>query len=147
MDSNPETKRWFDLQMKRELQRCHVIFTTNSLAGSRAMTDINPRYVIMDESGATPEYETFVIAARNPKTILLVGDFMQLPPVIQSQKVKRRIGESMMERLWRNTLTPRRQLVYQYRFDRQFESFLNKYIYNDQSRTCISHSSETARRY
>jgi len=74
-----------------------------------------------------------VIAARNPETLLLVGDFMQLPPVIVNQKVKDRIGTSLMERLWHNTVVPRRQLIYQYRFDRQFESFLNEFIYNAQS--------------
>ena len=133
MDTNLKTKRWFHLQMQKELRQCHVIFTTNSLAGSQAMTDVSPRYVIMDESGATPEYETLVIAARNPSTMLLVGDYMQLPPVIKSQDVKNKIGESMMERLWRYTKTPRRQLIYQYRFDRQFEEYLNQYMYNEHS--------------
>ena len=135
MDSDAATKRWFHTQLKHELKQCNVIFTTNSLAGSQAMTDIKPRYVIMDESGATPEYETFVVAARNGPNVpmLLVGDFMQLPPVIKSQKVKRCIGVSVMERLWRNTVVPRRQLVFQYRFDPLFESFLNTFIYNEQS--------------
>ena len=116
-----------------------VIFTTNSLSGSRSMTNVHPRYVIMDESGATPEYETFVIASRNPGTLLLVGDFLQLPPVIKSQKVKDRLGMSVMERLWHYTVAPRRQLVYQYRFDPKFESFLNTFIYNEQSRMSPIH--------
>ena len=133
MDSDPATKRWYQFQMRQELKRCNVIFTTNSLAGAQGMTDIYPHYVIMDESGATPEYETFVIAARNPDTLLLVGGFMQLPPVIVSEKIKKYIGTSLMERLWHNTAVPRRQLIYQYRFDRQFEEFLNEFIYNEQS--------------
>ena len=59
--SDPAIKKWYNRQMKQELQRCNVIFTTNSLAGSQGMTEIHPRYVIMDESGATPEYAVVLL--------------------------------------------------------------------------------------
>ena len=131
--ANEETKRWYDKRIREELRSCDVIFTTNTLAGTQYMAEIRPRIVVMDEAGATTEIETFLIAARNPETMVLVGDYMQLPPVIKNPKVGQRIGMSLMERLWRYTNVPRRQLLYQYRFNTTFEGYLNEYIYNSES--------------
>ena len=133
MGASAETKRWYDKRIKEELRKCDVIFTTNTLAGAQYMSEIRPRKVLMDEAGATTEIETFLIAARNPDTMLLVGDFMQLPPVIKSREVRNIIEWSLMERLWRFTNVPRRQLLYQYRFDPKVEGYLNEFIYNKES--------------
>ena len=76
-----QTKNWIRQRMILKASTLQIIFTTVALAGSTVLKEINMTQLLMEEAGATPEYSTVPSLAKNPETVLLVGDFMQLEPV------------------------------------------------------------------
>ena len=83
--------------------------------------------LVMEEAGATPEYSTTCIPAlsRNPTTTLLIGDFMQLEPVIVCPEVKEILAQSLFQRLWYTDI-PKWQLQLQYRLPESVIPFFNE---------------------
>ena len=124
-----QTKNRIRQRMILKASTLQIIFTTVALAGSTVLKEINMLQLLMEEAGATPEYSTVPSLAKNPDTALLIGDFMQLEPVIICPEVKEILAQSLFQRLWFTDIE-RRQLQLQYRLSRSVISFFNDIVYN-----------------
>ena len=109
--------------------KMQIIFTTVALAGSTVFKEISMTHLLMEESGATPEFATVPSLAKNPQTALLIGDFMQLEPVILCHEVKAVLIQSLFQRLWFTDI-PKRQLQVEYRLPGSVITFFNDTVYN-----------------
>ena len=124
-----QTKNWIRQQMIIKASKMQIIFTTVALAGSTLFKEINMTHLLMEESGATPEFSTVPSLAKNPHTVLLIGDFMQLEPVILCHEVKAVLVQSLFQRLWFTDI-PKRQLQVEYRLPGSVIAFFNDTVYN-----------------
>ncbi|XP_058270980.1 probable helicase senataxin isoform X1 [Hemibagrus wyckioides] len=129
----------------RLLLDAHVICCTLSTSGSGLLESAFRRLghepfscVIIDEAGQAKETETLIPLLYRCQNLILVGDPMQLPPTVVSQKAKE-LGydQSLMARVWKslfnlNThLSPSIFLRVQYRMHPDICEFPSKYIYNN----------------
>ena len=124
-----QTKNWIRQQMIIKASKMQIIFTTVALAASTLFKEINMTHLLMEESGATPEFSTVPSLAKNPHTVLLIGDFMQLEPVILCHEVKAVLVQSLFQRLWFTDI-PKRQLQVEYRLPGSVIAFFNDTVYN-----------------
>ncbi len=93
--------------------------------------EINMTHLLMEESGATPEFATVPSLAKNLHTALLIGDFMQLEPAILCHEVKAVLVQSLFQRLWFTDI-PKRQLQVEYRLPGSvIIEFFNGTVYNE----------------
>uniref|UniRef100_H3BFG1 Senataxin n=1 Tax=Latimeria chalumnae TaxID=7897 RepID=H3BFG1_LATCH len=137
----------------QEIQRniileSHIICCTLSTSGSILLECAFRRLghdpficVIVDEAGQACEPEILIpLIYRCPK-LVLVGDPMQLPPIIKSMKAQDlKYGQSMMWRLFKNLhkevkqksggQVPVLKLTIQYRMHPDICLFPSRYIYN-----------------
>ena len=124
-----QTRNWIRQQMIMRASKMQIIFTTVALAGSTVFKEISMTHLLMEESGATPEFATVPSLAKNPQTALLIGDFMQLEPVILCHEVKAVLIQSLFQRLWFTDI-PKRQLQVEYRLPGSVITFFNDTVYN-----------------
>lgn len=124
-----QTKNWIRQRMIMKVSTLQIIFTTLALAGSTVLKEVIMTQLVMEEAGATPEYSTLPALSRNPTTTLLIGDFMQLEPVIVCPEVKEILAQSLFQRLWYTDI-PKWQLQLQYRLPESVIPFFNENVYN-----------------
>ena len=124
-----QTKNWIRQRMILKASTLQIVFTTLALAGSTVLKEVVMTQVLMEEAGATPKYSTVPAMSRNPITTLLIGDFMQLEPVIVCPEVKEILVQSLFQRLWYTDI-PKWQLQLQYRLPKSVIPFFNETVYN-----------------
>ena len=75
-----------------------VLCTCNEAASHRITNTLQPKYCIIDECAMATEPECMV-PIRRAEHVVLIGDHMQLQPVIQSKDVEKMgLGKSLFER-------------------------------------------------
>ena len=78
-----------------------VLCTCNEAASHRITNTLRPKYCIIDECAMATEPECMV-PIRRAEHVVLIGDHMQLQPVIQSKDVEKMgLGKSLFERYTR----------------------------------------------
>ncbi|XP_071820469.1 3'-5' exoribonuclease HELZ2-like isoform X2 [Apostichopus japonicus] len=92
--------------MTEELMKHHVILCTCNASGRRILTEIdtiNIVQVIIDEAGMCSEPDTLIpLVNHNPSQVVLIGDHMQLRPIIQEPHARELGAEtSLMEKYQR----------------------------------------------
>jgi len=118
------------------LMRSHLIFTTLSQCGSRAMTEIAPRnivfrVVVVDEAAQAVEPSVVIPLSLGCERCVLVGDPMQLSATVKSPRAKAALYEtSLFERLQRAG-HPAHMLQVQYRCRPEISGFVSASFYNN----------------
>ena len=116
--SNAERRNYVSAVSKAEsaiLKDVDILLCTcNEAASSRIMRNINPVYCIVDECAMATEPECMV-PIRRAEHVVLVGDHMQLQPVIQyKDAADMGLGVSLFERYVKMNVQPH-MLQVQYR--------------------------------
>eukprot|EP00118_Oscarella_pearsei_P023886 m.292099 g.292099 ORF g.292099 m.292099 type:complete len:3100 (+) comp40730_c1_seq7:4098-13397(+) len=116
-----------------EINASDVILCTCVQAGSGRLTESSGRVLqcIVDEAGQCTEPETLVAIVRAQSKIVLIGDHMQLQPVIQDSRVEELLNISMFERLAKKAT----MLTEQYRMHKELCSFPSEMFYEGKLET------------
>ncbi|KAI7808056.1 helicase with zinc finger domain 2 [Triplophysa rosa] len=123
---------------KHELLRHDVILCTCTAASQPALADaLDLKQIIIDECAMATEPEASIpLVAHKPEQIVLLGDHMQLQPVVHCD-VAARLGmnTSLFERYMENAL----MLDVQYRMQKDICAFPSKQFYDDMLNTYKPH--------
>jgi regulator of nonsense transcripts 1 len=96
-------QRYRSLKRKHEmeiLQAADIICCTAVMAGDSRLTGLQFRQVLMDEATQAIEAEALIPATLGCKQLILVGDHLQLPPVVMCKAAaKLGLTQSLFERL------------------------------------------------
>jgi len=115
--------------LREVLDRSHIVFSTNSTAGSDILKDEDFDVVIIDEATQATEPSSLIPLIKAKKAIL-AGDHKQLPPTILSMKAKEEgLEVSLFERMIELYKTHAIMLKIQYRMHEEIMKFSNKYFY------------------
>jgi DNA replication ATP-dependent helicase Dna2 len=85
--------------------------------------------VIVDEAGASTVPET-LLALTLGKKFILIGDHLQLPPIVGGDDTEEWIKESLFEKLWKMYPSNHTMLNTQYRMDKKIADIASKNIYD-----------------
>ena len=145
----PDTKDSFldeTLQVEQILLRCkvsedvdaieqelieehHVICCTCAMSTTKKLGSRRFKYLLVDEAGFSAEPETLLPILKGCEHFVLVGDHMQLPPVVKSRvALQCRYGRSMFERLIDIGIEAK-MLQLQYRMHPALSAFPSKEFY------------------
>ncbi|XP_016431351.1 helicase with zinc finger domain 2-like [Sinocyclocheilus rhinocerous] len=122
---------------KHELLRHDVILCTCTAASHPALADaLDFKQIIIDECAMATEPEAFIpLVAHKPEQIVLLGDHMQLQPVIHCDVVERLgMSKSLFERYMEKALL----LDTQYRMQEDICAFPSKEFYKGKLKTGTS---------
>ena len=82
------------------IEEHHVICCTCAMSTTKKIASRRFKFLLVDEAGFSAEPETLLPILKGCEHFILVGDHMQLPPVVKSKDALRcRYGRSMFERL------------------------------------------------
>ncbi|XP_020390062.2 helicase with zinc finger domain 2 isoform X1 [Rhincodon typus] len=119
---------------KYELKRHDVILCTCATSSSKALQQLSVRQVLVDESAMCTEPELLIpiVAHKQAKQIVLLGDHMQLRPIITNEFC-RRLGmeTSLFERYVQQTV----MLNVQYRMHEEICQFPSQKFYKGKLET------------
>ncbi|KAK2889663.1 hypothetical protein Q8A67_015038 [Cirrhinus molitorella] len=119
---------------KHELLHHDVILCTCTAASHPALADVlDFQQIIIDECAMATEPEAFIpLVAHKPKQIVLLGDHMQLQPVVHCDVVERLgMSKSLFERYMEKAL----MLDTQYRMQEDICEFPSKQFYGGKLKT------------
>eukprot|EP01034_Spumella_vulgaris_P038567 gene38567-47627_t len=119
--------------MKRNLREAQIVFCTLNKSGSATLKDAYKKFnvLIVDEAGQTCEMETLIPFAYMPDKVLLLGDEMQLPPTVLSNRAKSLGMEwSLMWRLMRECGQSFHMMETQFRMVPELSRFPNQEFYD-----------------
>ncbi|XP_016312565.1 LOW QUALITY PROTEIN: helicase with zinc finger domain 2-like [Sinocyclocheilus anshuiensis] len=122
---------------KHELLRHDVILCTCTAASHPALADaLDFKQIIIDECAMATEPEAFIpLVAHKPEQIVLLGDHMQLQPVVHCDVVERLgMSKSLFERYMEKALL----LDTQYRMQEDICAFPSKEFYKGKLKTGTS---------
>lgn len=133
-------KKYDDInEIKKEISNYPLVACTSiSAISSSLINNINFSFAVVDEAGQLNEPSTIAIVL-NADKFILVGDHMQLPPVIQSQEAKDNdFDKSLFERLVNLNENNSELLVTleeQYRMNQNIVRFSNEHFYKNKLKT------------
>jgi len=100
--SEKDERRYKALRFKHErqiIQAADVICTTCVMAGDSRLRNYRFRQVLIDEATQAVEAEALIPVTLGCKQLVLVGDHLQLPPVVMcKQAAKAGLTQSLFER-------------------------------------------------
>ncbi|RHZ06101.1 hypothetical protein DYB26_014956, partial [Aphanomyces astaci] len=139
--SSQDEKRFKSLKRNAEreiLQAADVICTTCVGAGDPRLSNFRFRQVLIDEATQATEPECLIPIVQGAKHVVMVGDHMQLGPVVMNKKAaKAGLNQSLFDRLIRLQHRPFRLRV-QYRMHPCLSEFPSNMFYEGTTRpTCI----------
>ncbi|PIK57864.1 putative helicase with zinc finger domain 2-like [Apostichopus japonicus] len=122
--------------MTEELKKHHVILCTCNASGRRILAkndNANIVQVIIDEAGMCSEPDTLIpLVNHNPSQVVLIGDHMQLRPIIQEPHARELGAEtSLMEKYQKRAIT----LNIQYRMHEEICHFPSEAFYEGELQT------------
>ena len=128
-----DERRYKQLKTKVELQileSADVICTTCVMAADYRVKNTRFSKVIIDEATQAVEPEALIPITRGCKQLILVGDHMQLPPVVMNKRAQKKgLTTSLFERLIYVGVKPTLLRV-QYRMHPCISSFPSNMFYN-----------------
>lgn len=125
------------------IEEHHVICCTCAMSTSKKLGSRRFKYLLVDEAGFSAEPETLLPILKGCEHFVLVGDHMQLPPVVKSSiALKCRYGRSMFERLIDIGIEAK-MLQLQYRMHPALSSFPSKEFYKGKLRDGIDANDRT----
>ncbi|GCC22642.1 hypothetical protein chiPu_0001030 [Chiloscyllium punctatum] len=129
-----EYKRLLSKARKHELRRHDVILCTCATSSSKVLQELGVRQILVDESAMCTEPELLIpiVAHKQANQIVLLGDHMQLRPII-SNEFCRRLGmeTSLFERYDKQAL----MLNVQYRMHKEICQFPSQMFYKGKLET------------
>ncbi|RHZ13248.1 hypothetical protein DYB37_005856 [Aphanomyces astaci] len=139
--SSQDEKRFKSLKRNAEreiLQAADVICTTCVGAGDPRLSNFRFRQVLIDEATQATEPECLIPIVQGAKHVVMVGDHMQLGPVVMNKKAaKAGLNQSLFDRLIRLQHRPFRLRV-QYRMHPCLSEFPSNMFYEGTTRpTCV----------
>ena len=141
-----DERRYRNLKYKSErliLQSADVICTTCVMAGDTRLNNFRFRQVLIDEATQAVEAEALIPVTLGCKQLVLVGDHMQLPPVvICKQAAKAGLTRSLFERLVVAGFRPVR-LAVQYRMHPALAEFPSNMFYEGSLANGVSEEDRT----
>eukprot|EP00520_Triparma_pacifica_P017561 CAMPEP_0118669890 /NCGR_PEP_ID=MMETSP0785-20121206/21150_1 /TAXON_ID=91992 /ORGANISM="Bolidomonas pacifica, Strain CCMP 1866" /LENGTH=1092 /DNA_ID=CAMNT_0006564619 /DNA_START=185 /DNA_END=3460 /DNA_ORIENTATION=- len=144
--SNKDEKRYSYLKYKHErqiLQAADVICTTCVMAGDSRLRNYRFRQVLIDEATQAVEAEALIPVTLGCKQLVLVGDHLQLPPVVMcKQAAKAGLTQSLFERLVLTGVRPHR-LTVQYRMHPALADFPSNMFYEGSLANGVSEADRT----
>ncbi|RHY97382.1 hypothetical protein DYB31_015419, partial [Aphanomyces astaci] len=130
--SSQDEKRFKSLKRNAEreiLQAADVICTTCVGAGDPRLSNFRFRQVLIDEATQATEPECLIPIVQGAKHVVMVGDHMQLGPVVMNKKAaKAGLNQSLFDRLIRLQHRPFRLRV-QYRMHPCLSEFPSNMFY------------------
>lgn len=134
-----QLKQLISNAMIEELKKHQVILCTCNASGRHLLTKegaLNVIQVIVDEAGMCSEPETLIpLVNHNPSQVVLIGDHMQLRPIIQEPHAKELGAEkSLMEKYKHRAYT----LTIQYRMHEEICRFPSTAFYEGELQTAQS---------
>ncbi|KAI5191617.1 regulator of nonsense transcripts 1 [Nematocida minor] len=111
-----------------------LVFSTLSMAGSIILKDVPFDAVVIDEACQATEPSSIIPLRSSLKTIVLVGDPMQLPPTILSQS--KDLAVTLFERM--SVSIPPILLDTQYRMHAAISEFASNEFYNGKLKNGVS---------
>ncbi|XP_071821610.1 3'-5' exoribonuclease HELZ2-like isoform X1 [Apostichopus japonicus] len=131
-----ELKNLIKSAMIEELKNHQVILCTCNASGRAVLSRKDPLniiQVIIDEAGMCSEPETLIpLVNHNPRQVVLIGDHMQLRPIIQEPHAKKLGAEnSLMEKYQKRAFT----LKIQYRMHEEICHFPSEAFYEGELQT------------
>eukprot|EP00834_Sanchytrium_tribonematis_P007538 NODE_696_length_4665_cov_0.259965.p2 type:complete len:627 gc:universal NODE_696_length_4665_cov_0.259965:2556-4436(+) len=120
-----------NIRKKHYLQNMKIIVTTTSSSARSELGSLAFDYLIIDEAAQINEVETLLaIYHAKAKRIYLVGDQLQLGPLVRSEMAKRQnFDRSMFERLYNDNLIKTYLLTKQYRMHPEICRYISKAFY------------------
>nr|XP_015220183.1 PREDICTED: helicase with zinc finger domain 2 [Lepisosteus oculatus]XP_015220184.1 PREDICTED: helicase with zinc finger domain 2 [Lepisosteus oculatus]XP_015220185.1 PREDICTED: helicase with zinc finger domain 2 [Lepisosteus oculatus] len=122
-------KKILNAARQQELENHDVILCTCTAASNPNFTQkLNPRQILIDECAMATEPEALIpLVAHKPEKIVLLGDHMQLRPIVHSELLKRLgMKKSLFERYMDKAL----MLDTQYRMHEDICEFPSKEFYH-----------------
>ncbi|XP_051562534.1 helicase with zinc finger domain 2-like [Myxocyprinus asiaticus] len=123
---------------KHELLQHDVILCTCTAASHPALAEaLDIKQIIIDECAMATEPEAFIpLVAHKPEQIILLGDHMQLQPIVHCDVVKRLgMSKSLFERYMEKAL----MLDTQYRMQEGICAFPSQEFYEGKLKTAVPH--------
>ena len=144
--SHKDEQRYKNLKYKHErqiLQAADVICTTCVMAGDSRLRNYRFRQVLIDEATQAVEAEALIPVTLGCKQLVLVGDHLQLPPVVMcKQAAKAGLTQSLFERLVLAGVRPHR-LTVQYRMHPALADFPSNMFYEGSLANGVSEADRT----
>ncbi|KAF0693940.1 hypothetical protein As57867_015082, partial [Aphanomyces stellatus] len=141
--SSQDEKRFKTLKRNAEreiLQAADVICTTCVGAGDPRLSNFRFRQVLIDEATQATEPECLIPIVQGAKHVVMVGDHMQLGPVVMNKKAaKAGLKQSLFDRLIRLQHRPFRLRV-QYRMHPCLSEFPSNMFYEGELQNGVSTS-------
>ncbi|CAK4078756.1 unnamed protein product [Aphanomyces euteiches] len=141
--SSQDEKRFKALKRNAEreiLQAADVICTTCVGAGDPRLSNFRFRQVLIDEATQATEPECLIPIVQGAKHVVMVGDHMQLGPVVMNKKAaKAGLNQSLFDRLIRLQHRPFRLRV-QYRMHPCLSEFPSNMFYEGELQNGVSTS-------
>ncbi|OQR92004.1 hypothetical protein ACHHYP_04143 [Achlya hypogyna] len=146
--SSQDEKRFKALKRNAEreiLQAADVICTTCVGSGDPRLANFRFRQVLIDEATQATEPECLIPIVQGAKHVVMVGDHMQLGPVVMNKKAaKAGLNQSLFDRLLRLQHRPFRLRV-QYRMHPCLSEFPSNMFYEGELQNGVSTSDRILR--
>lgn len=124
----------------RKVKEARMVFTTCTGAGVGILRNIMFDVAIVDEASQVSEPNAIIPLVKGPRRVVLVGDHVQLRPIVRQEAIPYKLDTSLFERLYithgRDTATV--MLDTQYRMHPKIAEFPSDQFYGGKLRSGVT---------